>query len=446
MNQKAKSRREFITSTAALGIAGAIGSGYLLSSCNSRKSVYEAPVFPSIAPDGPPLKAGLIGCGGRGTGAAINFLNAGPNLEITALGDMFQHRIDGCRESLKKAHNVEIPDQNCFIGFDAYKQVIDSGADVILCATPPHFRPAHFEAAVQARKHCFLEKPIGVDPVGVRSVMASGKMAASAGLTVVGGTQGRYTDNNIQTLAMIRNGAIGDLISANAYRLQGRIWHTNRQPGWSDMEAMMRDWINWNWLSGDYITEMHIHRIDHVNWFFGKYPERAIALGGRLHRPTGDQYDFFSLDFIFDDKKRFQSMSRQIDGCDNVWDMMIFGAKGYTNGTDRIYDYDDNLIWEYKYPLGEDGQSTNRVAIPGTDQEMICLVNAIRTNTPINDTQDIASSTLACIMGRESAYTGKWVTWDDMMNSGQRLGPTEYKWGPVDLKAEHPVPGTPVTT
>ncbi len=444
MEKKFKSRREFIAGTAALGIAGAIGSSYLLSSCTSRRPEYNAPVFPTVAPDGPTLKAGLIGCGGRGTGAAINFLNAGPNLEIVALGDMFQHRIDNCRESLKNAHNVEIPDEKCFTGFDAYKYVIDSGADVILCATPPHFRPIHFEAAVQARKHCFLEKPIGVDPVGVRSVMASGKMAEAAGLTVIGGTQGRYTDNNNQTLAMIRNGIIGNLISANAYRLQGRIWHMNRQEGWSDMEAMMRDWINWNWLSGDYITEMHIHRIDHINWFFGKFPQRAIALGGRLHRPTGDQYDFFSLDFIFDDMKRFQSMSRQIDGLDNKWDMILFGEKGYTNGTDKIFDYEGNLIWEYQYPLGEDGQPTNRVAIPGTDQEMICLVNAVRTNTPINDTEAIASSTLSCVMGRESAYTGRFITWDEMMNSNMRLGPTEYRWGPVNIEARHPVPGTPV--
>lgn len=442
MTRKLKSRREFITDTAALGIAGAIGTGYLLSSCDSRKPEYKTPVFPTTAPDGPPLKAGLIGCGGRGTGAAINFLNAGPNLEIVALGDLFQHRIDNCRESLKEAHNIEIPDNNCFLGFDAYKHVIDSEADVILCATPPHFRPIHFEAAVQARKHAFIEKPIAVDPVGVRSVMASGKMAESAGLTVVGGTQGRYQDDNIQTLGMIRNGAIGDLISANAYRLQGRIWHMNRQEGWSDMEAMLRDWINWNWLSGDYMTEMHIHRIDRVNWFFDKFPQRAIALGGRLHRPTGDQYDFFSVDFIFDDKKRFQSMSRQIDDCDNKWDLIIFGAKGYTNGQNKIFDYDDNLIWEYQYPLGEDGQSTNRVEIPGTDQEMICLVNAVRTNNPINDTQAIASSTLTTIMGRESAYTGRFVTWEEMMSSNLRLGPEEYKWGPVDINPDHPVPGT----
>jgi myo-inositol 2-dehydrogenase / D-chiro-inositol 1-dehydrogenase len=177
MNNKpeSNSRRAFIGGVAALSTLGAIGAGNLLSSCGSRGKKYVAPVFPDRAPDGPVLRAGLIGCGSRGTGAAFNFIDAGPNLQITAIADLFQDRIDNCRKQLKEQRGVDIPDENCFVGFDAYKKVIDSGVDVILDAAATHFRPKHFEAAVQARKHVFIEKPAGVDPVGVRSVMATWK-------------------------------------------------------------------------------------------------------------------------------------------------------------------------------------------------------------------------------------------------------------------------------
>ncbi len=184
-NLKETGRRQFFKEAAALGVMGTIGGGYLLSSCNQpdkkkSTSTYEAPVFPEKAPDGKVLKAGLIGCGGRGTGAAVNFINAGPNLQVTALADLFQDQIDKCRATLKKNSNVEIPDENCFVGFDAYQRLIDSDVDVILHATATHFRPMHLKAAVEAGKHSFIEKPAAVDPVGIRSVIASGKMAESA--------------------------------------------------------------------------------------------------------------------------------------------------------------------------------------------------------------------------------------------------------------------------
>ena len=239
-HSKPSSRRKFVQNAAGIGILGALTPAGLLSSCTPRKPKYETPVFPDIAPDGALLKAGLIGCGGRGTGAAINFLNSGPNLQLTALGDLFQHRIDSCRERLADHHGVEISGENCFVGFDAYKKVIDSGVDIILCAAPPHFRPIHFEAAVQARKHCFIEKPVAVDPWGARSVMATGKMAESAGLSVVAGTQYRHMRDYVAAFDMVKNGAIGDLVSANCYYNIGALWHVEKQPGWSDMEAMTR--------------------------------------------------------------------------------------------------------------------------------------------------------------------------------------------------------------
>jgi myo-inositol 2-dehydrogenase / D-chiro-inositol 1-dehydrogenase len=443
MKPKSQSRRQFIEGAAMLGVMGTIGAGHLLSSCQRRRKSYTPPPLADIAPDGPLLKAGLVGCGGRGTGAAINFLNAGPNLQITALGDVFPERVERCRSTLKAQRDVDVPARNCFSGFDAYKYVIDSDVDVIICATPPHFRPMHFEAAVQARKHAFIEKPCAVDPVGAKSIMASGKMAEAAGLTVVSGTQLRHARDHIATFNMIKNGAIGDLVSGNALRLGGKLWHTDRQEGWSDMEAMLRDWVNWCWLSGDHIAEQFVHQIDILNWFFEKFPSKAIGFGGRHRRPTGDQYDFISVDYEFDDGRKYQGMHRQIDGCHNHSSVTLYGTKGYTNCQNKIFDYDNNLTWEYQYVVDEDGQPTSRLPVVREDQSHINLVTAIRTNNPVNEAHTMASSSLVAVMGRESAYTGKLVTWDDMMNSGQRLGPTEYRMGPVDIRPVPPVPGIP---
>jgi predicted dehydrogenase len=443
---KRPDRRQFIGNAAALGLMGAIGAGYVLSSCKTQKSEYAPPVFPETAPDGPVLKAGLIGCGGRGTGAAVNFLNAGPNLQITALADVFQDRIDRCRETIKKSHQVEISDKNCFVGFDAYKRLIESGVDVIIEASATHFRPRHFEAAVQARKHCFIEKPAAVDPVGVRSVIASGKMAEAAGLTVVTGTQRRHQADYNETFSMVKNGAIGELISANCYYNRGGAGYFTRQEGWTDMETMIRNRANWLWLTGDNVVNLLVHNIDCLNWFFEKHPVKASGFGGRYHRPTGDMYDFFSVDFIFDDQKRYQGMCREMDGCTNNIGDVIFGTDGYTNCQNKIFDYNDNLIWEYKYPLGEDGKPTGRTAISSYDQEMINFVTAIRTKKPVNQVEELANSTLTGIMGRESAYSGKDVTWEEMMNLDLRLGPKEYTWGPVDIQPVSPVPGMKPST
>ena len=439
---KLRGRRQFLGDAAALGIMGAIGAGYVLSSCKSQKKPkHETAVFPETAPDGPVLKAGVIGCGGRGTGAAVNFLNAGPNLQITALADVFQDRIDRCREIIKKSHHVEISDENCFVGFDAYQRLIDSGIDVIIEASATHFRPRHFKAAVQARKHCFIEKPAAVDPVGVRSVISSGKMAEAAGLTVVAGTQRRHQADYNETFTMVKNGAIGELISANCYYNRGGAANFIRQEGWSDMEAMIRNRANWIWLTGDNVVNLLVHNIDCLNWFFEKHPVKASGVGGRYHRPTGDMYDFFSVDFVFEDEKRYQGMSREMDGCTNHVGDVIFGTEGYTNCQNKIFDYRGKVIWEYPYPLGDDGKPTEQTAISPYDQEMINFVTAIRTKKPINQVEQLAYSTLTGIMGRESAYTGKEVTWEEIMNSNLRLGPEEYNWGPVDMKPISPVPG-----
>ncbi len=443
MDNKSKylSRRKFIGDAAAIGALGALGIGAVASSC-SRRPTYVAPVFPDQAPDGPLLKAGLIGCGNRGTGAAINFLDAGPNLEIVALSDVLEDRMANCRENLRERRNVEVADDKCFLGFDSYRKVIDSDVDVVLLTAPTHFRPEHLSYAVQQRKHVFAEKCVAVDPVGIRSVMASGRMAESAGLNIAVGTQRRHSPDYQKCFEMVKNGAIGDLISANCYWNQGLIRHVFPEPQWSDMEAMLRDFFSWRWLNGDHILDQLVHNIDIITWFFEKAPAIALGMGGRHRRPTGNQYDFFSVDFEFDDGRHFHGMARQIDGCANKVSEIIFGTKGYTNAQNKIWDYNRNLIWEYDYPLGEDGQPMNRVPISPYVQEHINLVTAIRTDNHLNEIEGICESNMAAIMGRESAYTGREITWDYMMSSNLRLGPTEYKMGPVDVPREPPIPGT----
>ena len=442
---KSISRRDFFGNSVALGALGAVGMGYLLNSCSSDKTVI-APGTPPLldqAPDGPVLKAGLIGCGGRGTGAVLNFLDSGPNLQVVALADPFEDRMNSCRERLKKEKNVEIPDDKCFYGFDGYKKLIDSDVDIVLLATPPFFRPEHFRACVEARKHVFMEKPVAVDPVGARSIMASAKRAEALGLTVVAGTQRRHQRDYIGTYNQIYNGLIGDIVSANCYWNQSKLWHRERLPQWTDMEFMIRDWVNWTWLSGDHIVEQHVHNIDVVNWFTGKFPIKAVGFGSRHRRVTGDQFDNFSVDFVYEGDVHVHSMSRQINDCANNVSEMIRGTKGYTNCVNKIFNPDGTVKWEYQYPLDEKGVPTPKLMKPAMVQEHIDMITAIRTNTPVNEAETIAKSTLAAIMGRISAYTGKEVTMEEMMGSDLQLGPKELVMGKMDMGSfQVPVPGS----
>ncbi len=435
-------RRSFITTT-ALGTLGAAG---ILTSCSKTSAKQEEILLPKLldqAPDGPIIKAGLIGCGGRGTGAAINFLDAGPNLQIVALGDVFQDKIDNCREKLKKEKNVEIADENCFVGFDSYEKVIDSGVDVVLLCTPPHFRPVHVEAAVNARKHIFMEKPIAVDPFGARSVMVSAKKAEAIGLSMVSGTIRRVQKDYMETQRRVANGEIGEITGASIIRNGGALWYRRRQAEWSDMEYMLRNWVNFCWLSGDHITEQFIHEVDVMNWYLGRNPVKAVGWGGRQRRVTGDQYDFFSIEYEYDNGIRTHCAARQINGCTNRKVEQITGTKGYASASGKIYDLKGNLVWEYPYPEEGDAQSEWKVTNPFV-QEHINLVTAIRTGKPVNDAEAMVSSTLLTIMGRISAYTGKDVTWEEMMNSDLYLGPKTYAMGPVpEIAEEFAVVGVP---
>ncbi len=431
-NEKELSRRKFLSNT-ALATIGTIGAVQLLSSCagsSAKKGELKLPELLTQAPDGKVLKAGLIGCGGRGTGAAINFLDAGPNLQIVALGDVFQDRLDKCRDELKTQKNVEIPDEKCFLGFDNYEKVIDSGVDIVLLCTPPHFRPQHVEAAVKAGKHIFMEKPCAVDPVGARSVMVSSERAKQSGLCIVSGTIRRVQKDFMETRRRVLNGEIGEIVSAHIIRNGGSLWVIKRQPGMTDMEYMLRNWANFCWLSGDHIVEQFIHEIDVMNWYIGKNPVKAMGWGGRQRRITGDQYDFFSIEYLYDNGMQTHCAARQITGCSNLTKQLITGTKGFANAKGQLYNLKGEEIWTYPYPEENATDQTWKVIDPYV-QEHINLVTAIRTENIVNDAEAQVNSTLISIMGRISAYSGKDVTWDEVMNSDLYLGPKTYAFGPV---------------
>jgi len=413
-----------------------------LNSCapDGRMKDVVIPEFLDQAPDGPELKAGVIGCGGRGTGAAINFLSAGPNLKVTALGDVFEDRLSSCRERLSEQKQNEVADENCFVGFDAYQKVIDSGVDIIILATPPFFRPEQFAAAIDARKHVFMEKPVAVDPVGARSIMATAKKAESMSLNVVTGTQRRHQRNYVNTYARVASGAIGELVSANVYWNGGKLWHRDPNAEWTEMEYMIRDWVNWCWLSGDHIVEQHVHNIDVVNWYTGMHPVKAVGFGSRQRRVTGDQFDNFSVDFVMENGIHVHSMCRQINGCANNVSERIQGTMGSTNCSNEIYDLNGETTWTYE-PQGVNDQGNAVLKVGPYDQEHIDLVSAIRTGGYINEAENTAISTMVAIMGRISAYTGKETTWDEMMNSDLKLGPKVFEFGPVDIPKDVPIPG-----
>lgn len=441
MEKSQLSRRNFLEKSAIIGAAGVIGM-QALSSCSSKSKTvdYDFPPLLDKAPDGETLKAGLVGCGNRGTGAALNFLAAGNGLELVALADVFEDKVRDCREKLKK-QRVEVPESNCFWGFDAYKQLLEVDLDVVLLATPPYFRPAHFDACIQAKKHVFMEKPVSVDPVGARQIIATSKKAENIGLSVITGTQRRHQRDYLETYRHIASGAIGELVAAKAWWMQTHVWFRTREEGWSDMEYMLRNWNNFCWLCGDHILDTHVHNIDIVNWFMGKHPAEAVGFGGRHRRLTGDQYDFFSIDFDFGNGIFSHSMSRQIDGCANSLGEQIMGTEGYTNCKNTIYNPDGTVKWRYEYPKNKDGQSTEVVKVSPYVQEHIHLVTAIRTKSPVVEAERTAISTLSAIMGRTAAYTGQKVTWEQMMNSTEKLGPEKLEMGPVDMEFPVPVPG-----
>ena len=441
MKKSSISRRNFLGKAATVGVAGVVVPTIITSCAREIKKIVPVPTFLDQAPDGPVLKAGVIGCGGRGSGAAINFLSAGPNLQITALGDTFQDRVDSCRAGILKQKQQEVPVENCFVGFDAYQKVIDSGVDIIILATPPFFRPEHLAAAVAAKKHIFAEKPVCVDPTGARSVMATAKKAEGLGLNIATGTQRRHQRDYMANWQQVQQGLIGDLTGGNVWWNGGKLWHRDNDPKWSEMEWMIRNWVNWTWLSGDHIVEQHVHNLDVMNWFFGAHPVKALGFGSRLRRVTGDQYDNFSVDYTFENGMHVHSMCRQINGCTPNVSERLQGAKGSTDCHSTVLDLAGTELWKYQYPLDKDGKPTTRVSVDPYVQEHIDLVTAIRTGKVFNELENTAISTMIGIMGRISAYTGKETTYEEMMNSDLKLGPTVFAFGPVDIPKDVPIAG-----
>ena len=310
MKESNLTRRSFLKTSAVAGAVGVIGTGSagFLSSCSGsgkkgaivplrEPGTYYIPELPDLASDGKELKAGVVGCGGRGSGAAINFLNAANGVTIVALGDVFQDRVEGLANKLKTDYSIDVPESMRFVGLDAYKQVIDSDIDVLIDCTPPFFRAEHFKYAVEKNKHCFLEKPICVDSAGYRTIVAAAKQAQAKNLTVVTGTQRHHQRSYVESFKQIMNGAIGEITGGAVYWNQNMLWYRDRQPQWNDFEFMVRDWVNWKWLSGDHIVEQHVHNIDVFTWFSGLKPVSAVGFGSRQRRVTGDQYDNFSIDF-----------------------------------------------------------------------------------------------------------------------------------------------------
>jgi predicted dehydrogenase len=453
MSKMSLNRRDFLSSAALTGVAGTLGTGALLSSCcgEDKKNVltpllpeaeWNVPSsLPDKAKDGVELKAGLIGCGGRGSGAAQNFLNAAPNVKIVALGDVFADRVDGCRRMLKEKYNQDIPDDKCFTGFDNYQKVIDAGVDVVLIATPPNFRPVHFKAAVDAGKHAFLEKPVAVDPVGARSVITASKQAVTQGLCVITGTQRHHQRSYIESYKQVQSGLIGEIVSGAVYWNQSMLWYREKDKNWSDIEWMIRDWVNWTWLSGDHIVEQHVHNIDVFNWFSGKKAVKAVGFGARQRRITGDQYDMFSVDFTYEGGIHLHSMCRQIDGCNSNVSEFVQGTKGsWTSegGEHVIRDLQGNELWRYdKEKEKTEFQQTDPYVL-----EHVNWINRIRDKQPFSQAEETAVSTLSAIMGRISAYSGDAVTWENVMGSDLSLMPENLSLTNVDLKQYAvPVPG-----
>lgn len=450
------SRRSFLKSSAMAGALGAIGTGSaasVLTSCDGgskanalkplkEPGTYYVPELPDLATDGQELKAGVIGCGGRGSGAAFNFLNAANGVTIVALGDTFQERVDELADKLKKDKNIDIPADKRFVGLDAYKQVIDSGVDVVIIATPPVFRPVHFQYATEKGKHSFLEKPICVDPVGYRTIMATAKQADAKNLRVITGTQRHHQRPYVESYKKVMEGMIGEITGGTVYWNQNMLWFRERQKDWNDCEYMIKDWVNWKWLSGDHIVEQHVHNIDVFTWFSGLKPVKAVGFGSRHRRVTGDQYDNFSIDFTMENGIHMHSMCRQIDGCVNNVSEFIQGTKGsWDSSTMEIKDLAGNVIWKYDY----EAEKANFKQTDPYTLEHVNWINSIRGNKPLQQASETAVSNMAAIMGRESAYTGAETTWDAMTASPLDYTPKDLNLGKMDMSTfTVPIPGKPL--
>ncbi len=411
------SRRDFLKTSTAAVTTGALAANLALPAG-------------AFAGETNTLKVGLIGCGNRGAGAAKDALKADPNAKLVAMADTFGDKIEQKLGHLKKekiADRVDVAEDMKFVGFDAYKQLLETDVDVVLLTTPPHFRPMHLQAAVDAGKHIFAEKPVAVDGPGVRAVLETCKQAKQKNLSVVSGLCWRYHYGKRAALDQVLNGGIGEVVSIQCTYNTGELWHNERQPQWSDMEWQIRNWLYFTWLSGDHIVEQHVHSIDKMAWAMGDEPPvKATGVGGRSVRTDpkfGHVFDHFSTVYEYANGVKGFCSTRQQNGCDKDVSDHVMGTRGVCDVfKHKTVGHDGKTMWKFK------GGNNNMYV---TEHEE--MFAGIRSGNPINNGEYMTRSTLLAIMGRMSAYTGKSITWEQALNSKENLTPPRYDWISMDI-------------
>ncbi|MBI5758083.1 MAG: Gfo/Idh/MocA family oxidoreductase [Planctomycetales bacterium] len=411
------SRRDFLKQTTAAALATGVASQFAIARG-------------AFAAGDDTIKIGSIGCGGRGTGAIVQALSADKNIKLVAMGDAFQDRLENCLKGLQQSEvsaKVAVDADHRFTGFDAYKQVIDSGVDVVLLTTPPHFRPMQLAYAIEKGKHVFCEKPVAVDAPGVRSVLATCEAAKKKNLAVVSGLCWRYDHGVRAALGQVLDGTIGEVLTIQASYNTNGLWMNPRKEGWSDMEWQLRNWLYFTWLSGDFNTEQHVHSLDKVAWAMKDVPPiSCTGIGGRQVRTDpayGNVFDHFSVVYEYANGVKAFSSCRQQDKCTvDVSDHFV-GTKGTCHTKSFDVSITGEKEWKYKGP---------RPSMYQVEHDE--LFASIRNGKPINNGEYMSKSTMLAIMGRMSAYTGQTITWDQAFNSKEDLTPPKYDW--IDL----PVP------
>ena len=397
------------------------------------------------------LKISVVGCGGRGTGAAVQALRADKNVELVALCDAFEDRLErslnAIIDELDGEVDIKVKDKNKFVGFDGYKKAIDL-ADVVILATPPGFRPQHFEYAVNKSKHIFMEKPVATDAAGVRRILESAKLVKEKKLNVVVGLQRRYQLSYLDILKQVRRGVAGKIISGTVKWNGHGVWVRKREPQQSELEYQMRNWYYFNWLCGDHIVEQHIHNLDVANWFLDEHPISAQGMGGREVRKGidhGEIFDHHYVEFKYPSGAVIHSQCRHQPGTLRKVNEVLVGTKGVINlrngGVVTINDHNGNLL--HKYDPKND--------ISPYQIEHNKLFKSIRSGGQIDDTEYGATATMTAIMGRMATYSGKLIEWESAMNADEKLVPDNLSWGstaPVlpdnEGKYKVPVPGKSV--
>ncbi|MDR0534909.1 MAG: Gfo/Idh/MocA family oxidoreductase [Puniceicoccales bacterium] len=380
------------------------------------------------------LKVGLVGAGGRGKGAVQNCLDADRNVSLWAIGEIFPDRLESGRAALaKRDSRANVPMDRCFSGFDAYKRVLESGIDILIDATPPHFRPIHVEAAVAKGVHVFAEKPGAVDPEGCRRLIAAGEAAREKGLSIVAGTQRRHDKHYVETMRRIADGAIGKLTGGQCYWVGGStdsFWpHRQRRDDWTEMEYQIRNWYGFAWLCGDHIVEQHVHNIDIMNWAFGGPPVKAFGMGGRQNRKWGDIWDHFAVEFEYANGARVASYCRQVNNTTSRVTERLVGEKGICRFPRTI-------------TVGGEKWSPTGAAPNAYVQEHRDLVAAIRSGTPVNEARALAEATLTGILGRTAAYTGAEINYAWIRDTSKlSLSPENYDFKAAPPPSIEPVPG-----